>query len=144
MVILKYSKGATREQLTDLGFRFGTSGDGRLVSCAFPAGWRHLDDGGMVLLDAQRRRRAIAFCNETPTSRYITSIHLLCRYQVRTYSEDGNCKMNKVVVTDCGKRIAEFGDAKGNDVKEVSELKECAEAWLAENYPDWRNPLAYW
>lgn len=131
--------GATRQQLTALGFVFGEDVDRLFVQCTLPPGWKkqatehnmHSD-----LLDEQGRCRADIFYKAAFYDQR-ADMRMCRRYEVR--ADAGRCS-----ITDAGKEIyhiSNFDDA--NYAAYESAVKRGTE-WLDENYPQWGDPLAYW
>ena len=145
--IPKDIQGATREQLTALGFNFGADADDLFVTCELPDGWTMRSTGHPMhtdLLDEQGRRRAGIF--------YKAAFYDQCaymqmerRYRVSAYNDGSSDQMRRVDVTDGGSSILkEFGEVPADDYNGRDVLAHAAEAWLTGQHPEWRNPLACW
>lgn len=156
--------GTTREQLEALGIVFGNDVDDIFVEAKLPDGWKKVPTEHSMwseLLDDKGRIRAPIFYK---AAFYDRKAHLTLvprfSYQVQPVSgwQDPNQLKHEWhgVVADCGtifwvtqSRIApqpDFSDAKKIDdwYKEKDALGNSARLWLEKNYPDWKNPLAYW
>jgi hypothetical protein len=146
-IIPKNIRGATREDLTALGFNFGADADDLFVTCELPVGWtKRATDHSMHsdLLDEQGRQRAGIFYNAAFYDR-CAYMSMNRRYGVSTYNDGSSDQMRRVDITDGGTRIfKEFGEAKADDYAGRDALEEAATAALTEQFPEWRNPLAYW
>jgi hypothetical protein len=138
--------GATREQLTALGFKFGADVDELFVTCDLPPGWtKRGTDHSMhsELLDEQGRKRAGIFYKAAFYDRR-ADMSMERRYRVDCYRNGSSETMRRVDVTDGGKVIMEFGEVKRQDRDGMRALEKAATAWLAERHPKWQNPLACW
>lgn len=138
--------GATREQLTALGFKFGADVDELFVSCELPPGWtKRGTDHSMHsdLLDEQGRKRAGIFYKAAFYDRR-AHMSMDCRFRIDCYRDGSGEAMRRVDATDCGNIIKEFGEIKFDDWAGTDAMKRGAEAWLTEQYPEWQSPLACW
>lgn len=126
------------------GIAFGDDVDELFVEASLPDGWRkEASDHAMWsdLVDNKGRRRAAIF--------YKAAFYD-CRANMRFepfYSIDVNYDSGyeacTVAVRDAnGATLKDFGKSKDWDGGQ--KLQQAAAAWLDENYPDNRNPLAYW
>ena len=80
----------------------------------------------------------------------------VCRFSLNCYQEcdkDGTIIKERRIepthyatyVTDSGKNIKLIGIRESDaDFEVEDEHERLAIAWLEENYPDYKNPLAYW
>jgi hypothetical protein len=138
--------GATREQLTALGFRFGADADELFVMCELPPGWtKRATDHSMhsELMDEQGRKRASIFYKAAFYDRR-ADMGMLRRYGVESWRDGSSDKVRRVDVTDCGVVIKEFGEVKRDDWEGMNMRKEAAKTWLTEQRRDWQSPLAHW
>lgn len=141
-------QGATREQLTALGFRFGADVDGVFVACELPQGWSMRDTHNPLvvnLLDEQGRKRARVyhkFCH----SHRGADMTMEPRYNVAPYSVSNGCSKTRrhFTAADCGRTLKDFGGVECDDWEGMDLLENTAKAWLTARYPNWQNPLAYW
>jgi hypothetical protein len=140
----KEMRGCTREQLEMIGFKFGADVDQIFVSCTLPPGWKkQATDHSMYsdLLDEQGRKRASIFYKAAFYDRR-ADISMSRRYNVETYAKGSSKESFRVIVKDCEKEIHALGETA--DYNERQQLGDQAYAWLAEKYPEWENPFAYW
>ena len=138
--------GATREQLTALGFKFGADVDELFVTCELPPGWtKHGTDHSMHsdLLDEQGRKRAGIFYKAAFYDRR-AEMGMQRRYGVESWRNGNSEQTRRVDVTDRGKVIKEFGEVKRDDWTGRDALEETAKAWLFQQHPEWQSPLACW
>ena len=138
--------GATREQLTALGFKFGADVDELFVTCELPPGWtKRGTDHSMHsdLLDEQGRKRAGIFYKAAFYDRR-SDMSMLRRYSVESWRDGNSDAMRRVDVTDRDQVIKEFGEVKRDDWSGLDALQKAATAWLAEQHPEWQNALACW
>lgn len=145
-----------RKVWESLGFVFGKDHDNLFVNVMFPAGWTwkatehsmHND-----LLDDKGRKRAGMFYKAAFYDRS-AHIRLTRRYQAgEDYSTDTRPRpvnvrdydgtvlhvVGQTQRTDQGDNAARCAAIEANDA-----LVDRANDWLTENYPNWRDPLAYW
>jgi hypothetical protein len=142
----KKISGATREQLTALGFKFGADVDDMFVACELPPGWtKRGTDHSMHsdLLDEQGRKRAGIFYKAAFYDRR-ADMHMNRRYGVESWRDGSSDKVLCVYATDCGQVIKEFGKAGLTDWAAIDALETEAKAWLTATYPAWESPLEYW
>ena len=145
-MIPKEINGATREQLTALGFKFGADVDELFVSCELPPGWaKRKTDHSMHsdLLDEQGRHRAGIFYKAAFYDRRADMV-MQRRYGVDSWHCGSSAKVRRVDVTDSGKVIMEFGEVKSDDYEGLDAKVKAAETWLTERHPGWRSPMACW
>ena len=138
--------GATLEQLTALGFKFGDDVDELFVACDLPPGWtKRGTDHSMHsdLLDEQGRKRARIFYKAAFYDRR-ADMTMERRYQVDCYQVGSSEQMCRVTVTDSGVNIKEFGEARVSDREGMKSLEVAARAWLTEHHPEWQDPLTCW
>jgi hypothetical protein len=142
----KEIRGATREQLAALGFKFGADVDELFVTCELPPGWKKRGTDHSMhsdLLDEQGRKRAGIFYKAAFYDRR-ADMSMDRRYGVDCYRDGSTDQMRRVDVTDCGAVLKEFGEVNRDDFDGMDALKKAAKAWLAERHPEWQNALACW
>lgn len=137
--------GCDRAQMAALGIQIGEDIDDLFVSAVFPEGWRlQATDHSMHsnLLDNQGRKRAgvfykAAFYDRSANMRLLRFISITRDYE----NEDTTAAMVQDAtgaVLFCSERVGK------RDWKELDRIEAEAEAWALANYPDYRDPLAYW
>jgi len=154
-------KGTKNRKLWEsLGFVFGKDIDDLFVSVIFPEGWKiDATDHNMwcKLLDDQGRPRGAQFYKAAFYDRD-ASIHLDSRYHIETWPTDVDNKVTVNIVDKAtNQSIRSFQVDKLNPAlfstkddferdcyRKRSTLTEQAQTWLDENYPDYKDPLAYW
>jgi hypothetical protein len=142
----KEIRGATREQLTALGFKFGADVDDLFVECELPPGWtKRGTDHSMHsdLLDEQGRKRAGIFYKAAFYDRK-ADMSMLRRYGIQSWRTGSSEDLRRVDVIDGENVIKEFGEVKFDDWDGQGALVAAATVWLTEQHPDWNNPLACW
>jgi hypothetical protein len=142
----KEISGATREELTALGFKFGADVDELFVTCELPPGWAKSGTKDAMhsdLLDDQGRKRAGIFYKAAFYDRR-ADMHMNRRYGVESWRDGSSDKALCVYATDCGQVIKEFGEAGLTDWAAIDALETKAVAWLTATYPAWESPLACW
>lgn len=146
----KEIEGATRKQLTAIGFVFGDDADDLFVNVTLPTGWsKKATDHSMHsdLLDDQGRRRAGIFYKAAFYDRK-ADMHFVRRLVVNRHA-DGyeDTTRGRVAVCKGEEIVKDFGyydrTAEGY-TKVMSKLCDEATAWLDKKYPDHLDPLAYW
>ncbi len=144
--IPKQINGATREQLEALGFKFGNDIDELFVQCQLPPGWtKKATEHSMHsdLIDDKGRIRAGIFYKAAFYDRR-SDMYMKTRFRVEAWN-DGSEKGKRIVeITDCDKQIKCFGEYDEGNWEDCKKLKDIAEAWLMDQYPDCKNPLAHW
>jgi hypothetical protein len=145
--------GGTREQFEAMGIRYGDPLDDLFVAVTLPDGWvLKPTDHSMwnELVDNKGRKRASIFYK---AAFYDRSAHMSIETRFSAHREP-SCGWDSedyrhgwedwiAVVRDCGIKLWHseiMKDEQGVD----DVLRQQAQAWLDEHYPDWRNPLAYW
>lgn len=140
---------ATWEQLAQVGIVRGKEADDLFVEVTLPQGWRKEGTDHSMwsdLLDEQGRKRASIFYK---AAFYDRSAHMSFTRRFYaghrgTVSGDYNSP-KQGVVTDRGETIwTSERTAARDDWTLHDNLDKEAEDWLAERYPDWKNPMAYW
>jgi hypothetical protein len=145
----KEMRGATREQLEAIGFKFGADVDDLFVTAHLPPGWKKVaSDHSMHsdLVDDKGRVRAGIFYKAAFYDRR-ANIRFQSRYAENHYGEcPDKPELEQVQAEDAGHVIHVFGTyAKGREGwDECDRLAQIARAWLDEKFPQWRDPLAYW
>ncbi len=149
-------KDCDREALKKCGVIFGTDADELFVNVQLPAGWKKQATTNSMhsdLLDEKGRQRASIFYKAAFYDRraHMTMCH---RYDIDGYvscDADGNDVEYgkhthfKTVVVDGAVMLHSIGRIRDKDDYQTGDM-HCQQAreWLDLNYPDWRNPLAYW
>jgi len=139
--------GKHRPALETLGFVFSTAPqngrDDIFIECQFPAGWeKRPTDHSMwsELVDANGRVRGMIFYKAAFYDRR-ADCHLCVRYRAgRDYSKPEPTYS----AFDQGTAFKEFGTAPANDYASQDVKEAEALAWLEAEFPDFKNPLAYW
>ena len=151
----------TRKQLKAIGFVFGNDVDDLFVEVTMPNGWKKQPTEHSMwsdLLDDKGRKRAAIFYKAAFYDRS-ASLYLTNRYVCQTQPEDfyKNKDMTyeerkqgrwACVVLDGEEIVFQTEWATHKDTEryynEDDEMRDIAKAWLAEHYPDYENPMAYW
>lgn len=147
----RHISGATREQLTALGFVFGEDVDDLFVQCKLPSGWaKRATEHSMhsEIIDDKGRRRASVFYKAAFYDRN-ADMSMDRRFSAHSYEQvdpaatepDAECK---VQVLDGSEAIYLVGTWKRTNYAGLTALEEKARKWLDTNRPDWRDALAYW
>lgn len=144
----KEIRGATREQLTALGFKFGADVDELFVQCELPAGWtKRGTDHSMHsdLLDEQGRRRAGIFYKAAFYDRR-ADMHMNRRFDLNSFRDGSQDGYMRCVVADTadGAVVFDAGEWKRGDYAHCDILEAAAKDWLNAQHPEWENPLACW
>ncbi len=140
--------GATREDLVSLGFKFGDDVDELFVQCSLPAGWaKRATEHSMhsELLDAYGRIRAGVFYKAAHYDRRAW-MRILSRLRVDTCLPGKHDEeIRRCAVTDRdGRELFCSGERRAEEYEEIDKLEDVCFEWLNVNYPDWKDPLAYW
>lgn len=159
----KYNSG-TRQQFEQMGIVFGENADDLFVYVTLPAGWsKQPTDHSMwsKLVDDKGRERASIFFKAAFYDRD-AFLSISRRYgcssrPVRGYDDPDYRLGGWVGVVNDGKQeiwqSPELGPEPDSNKDRPAWLKwyqdkealgDQARQWLATNYPDWENPLAYW
>lgn len=147
----------TREELEQMGVRFGADIDDLFCQVELPPGWRKVAEGHSMwskLVDDKGRERASVFYKAAFYDRK-AHINLSPRFRVSSYhacDADGNFLENgeyfATVILDGGNPRRAFGVRPSEYSTLNTELrdKHCdlAHAWLKEFYPDYQSHTAYW
>jgi hypothetical protein len=142
----KEINGATREQLTALGFKFGADVDELFVTCELPPGWKKSGTGHSMhsdLIDAQGRNRAGIFYKAAFYDRR-ADMTMCCRFRIEDYRKGPQEGHFNSVVTDGETVLFDAGEWKEDDYAQVEVMRDVCVQWLNSNHPEWQNPLAYW
>jgi hypothetical protein len=156
---------AIRKQWEAAGFVFGERIKERsqndrevFVACTFPKGWKLVPTNHSMwsdVIDAKGRRRAEVFFKAAFYDYHAHTFGLEARYSVNVREDADNGKgPYKVGVWDGAEskfilvehewpnyEASQSDDHRG-DLKSAAMAR--SEAWLAANFPDFKNPLAYW
>jgi len=155
--------GCSREQFEKVGIVFGDTVDDLFIEARLPQGWRKVQTAHSMwskLVDAQGRERAsifykAAFYDRSAhigiSRRYSYSVRPVNGYDAQNYKKDEWA----CVVTDCDATIRELQriepEPQTNDrdtwlawYDKKDKLRSAGRAWLDANYPEWRDPTAYW
>lgn len=138
--------GATREQLTEMGFKFGSDVDELFVACELPPGWTKRGTNHSMhsnLLDDQGRYRAEIFYKAAFYDRR-ADMSMLRRFDVNLYSEGSNKDYMRCIITDGDAVIFDAGEWKEGEYDHRDRMEAICNAWLNEKYPEWKSPLSYW
>jgi hypothetical protein len=138
--------GATREQLTALGFEFGADVDELFVACKLPAGWSKRASNHSMhsdLVDDKGRVRAGIFYKAAFYDRR-ADMRMNRRFNPSTFEEGTQPDHYRAVVKDGDQVVAEFGEWHRKNFDLESELGAKATEWLDANKPEWRSVAAYW
>jgi hypothetical protein len=138
--------GATREQLTGLGFKFGDDVDELFVACELPSGWtKRGTDHSMHsdLFDEQGRKRAGIFYKAAFYDRR-AFMSILQRFSVNAYLDGAQAGCLRVAALDGESVVFDAGDYQRGDYDHRDRLRAACETWLSATHPGWQSPLAYW
>jgi hypothetical protein len=144
-MIPKAIHGATREQLTAIGFQFGADVDDLFVTCKLPAGWSKRATSHSMhshLIDDKGRVRAGIYYKAAFYDRH-ASMSVDRRFSINQYS-DGPDDSRATVILDGGAIIKTVGYVAKDNYKGMEPLYVEAVATLTATHPDYQNPLAYW
>ena len=137
----------SRATLEALGFKFGEATDPLFVRAELPEGWALKPTDHPMwtnLVDNRARVRGSIFYKAAFYDRD-AFMRMTCRFHVSVHEDGGNANTRRVSVKDAiAGEALEVGEYAERDWDACDELGKKAKAWLAEHYPDWRNPLAYW
>jgi len=158
-----------REQLEAMGIVFGEEIDDLFIEARLPEGWEKAPTDHSMwskLIDEQGRERAAIFykaafydrsAHISLTRRFSTTIEPVCGWEEENYQAyPWHC-----VVKDAGEIVWQSeeqlgvepsytrSDEEGRKVwldwhDRKRDMHKLGEAWLDENWPEWRDPLAYW
>lgn len=142
----KKIRGITREQLTEMGFKFGKEVDELFVECQLPAGWKKQGTDHSMhsdLLDDKGRCRAGIFYKAAFYDRR-ADMSMTARFHIASYENGSDENHQRVVVKDGDTVVHELGEYKRHDYDHQDKLEDAGKAWLTENFPQWKSPLAHW
>jgi hypothetical protein len=154
----KMGEPSGRRMLEQLGFVFGENLDDLFVSVEPPQGWTLRPSSHSMwsyVHDNLGRCRASVFYK---AAFYDKSAHVsidrrfgISRYQAcdvdghRIVADDNLPEHVLCEIVDHDKScVIVIGKRERTDYEQADVLDARADAWLEENKPDWRNPLAYW
>ena len=155
--------GCSQEQFEQVGVIFGKKVDDLFIEAQLPQGWHKVPTAHSMwskLVDAQGRERASIFYKAAfydrsahigMSRRYSYSVRPVNGYDAQNYKKDEWV----CVVTDCGIAIRELQriepEPQTDDrdawlvwYDKKDKLGRVACSWLDANYPEWRDPTAYW
>lgn len=136
-----------RTELEALGFIFGEPIDDLFVSVKFPDGWtKKATDHSMHsdLLDEQGRKRGAIFYKAAFYDRR-ADMSLNVRYRAKSSYPNDRTTPNEFTVQDAdGAVLYTAGTAAQDDYETRRAMQVLCDTWLDENFPDHRNPVAYW
>lgn len=152
------SRPELRAQWESAGFVFGTpipepSQRNRevFIACTFPAGWKLKPTEHSMwsdLIDAAGRKRAAVFFKAAFYDYNAHTFGLEPRYSVGgTYTGSPDFALTAFVVNDADKPGAHLHTVSvpaGTDYSGRDAYREQAAKWLAEQFPNHADPLAYW
>lgn len=137
-----------REAFEKVGFTFGEEVNDLFCNATLPAGWKKVaTDHSMwsKIVDDQGRERVSIFYKAAFYDREAFG-RLVGRYTLTTlYSGEGIPKDHNVCVVKDGDNVVWRGTpARSRDWDAQEAQSTAGTAWLAEKFPDWRDPTAYW
>ncbi len=147
-----------REQLEKLGFEFGDAVDELFVKVRFPSGWtKRATEHSMWsdLIDPHGRKRGGIFYKAAFYDRK-AHMGLDCRITTATTYLDAIGKIHdwrqgepifvRHAVIDCaeGKAIFTCDPIPEDDRISRKKAEDQSREWIASNFPDHMNPVAYW
>lgn len=150
-----------REQLMRMGIAFGEPVDDLFISVQLPSGWTKKATSHSMwseLLDEKGRKRASVFYKAAFYDRD-AFVDLVRRFScgcepVGGWEKSTNRSKWHGFVRDCGETVWQTDETLGPQPEEKEQylawsdsrqvLAGKAEDWLNENWPDWKDPLAYW
>ena len=140
--------GLTREQITAAtGIQFGEDADDIFVNVTLPPGWKLKATSHSMwsdLLDDQGRKRAGVFYKAAFYDRN-AHIYFNPRYSRESdYAKPRSTVTVKDYATGATLFTAGSYDAENYRDPARAEADKAARDWLAEHFPDHRNPLTYW
>ena len=142
----------SRPDLQAVGFQFGADVDDLFVSVTLPAGWKKVPTKSSYwtdLVDEKGRKRADIFYKAAFYDR-VAHIRFSMRYfyhdePVGGWGQDNYRKLPFHYTVCDGKKILWESPHFAREDYAAGELyKKQASDFINENYPDWKNPLAYW
>lgn len=142
----KEIRGITREQLTEMGFKFGKEVDELFVECQLPAGWSKRATSHAMwseLLDDKGRCRAAIFFKAAFYDRS-ADMSMNRRFRVDLNDVASDTEHRRASVKDGENVIQDLGEYKQDDRNAMDALSESGKLWLNQNFPQWEDPLAHW
>lgn len=139
-------KGCTRGQVEAMGIVYGENVDDLFVSVTLPAGWtKQATEHHMWsdLLDDKGCKRASIFYK---AAFYDRSAHMhleRCVNVIRRYYDE-TTETDAAVVSATDGVLFSTARVGRRDWAAVDSIEKEAGAFADTNYPDWRNPAAYW
>jgi hypothetical protein len=145
----------SKEQFEAMGIIFGEPVDDLFYGVQLPQGWKKVPKDHSMwskLMDDKGRERASIFYKAAFYDRS-AHIYISRRFSPRSGPVGGYDSPNYGTepwigyVEDCGKVIWQSGPLPLGDKKDYEVHEDAgnlATAWLDQNYPDWKNPMAYW
>ena len=145
-----------KQALEKEGFIFGDEVNDLFVSVQFPTGWKMQATSHSMwsdLLDAKGRKRGSIFykaafydrsAHMSLTKRYYISSYIQCD-EAGNPTQEKNPSYFKTCVVDGSEPIKSFGIRNAHkDFAKADAMEAEARTWLDENYPNHRDPSAYW
>lgn len=111
-----------------------------------PKDWRKEKSDDILwswLLDNEGRKRARIFFEAT-IGRRNSRIDLLTRFDFNVNYDPPQKNRTIISITDCGTTVHSYIPKLDEELDIVNQSNSSAYEWLDKNYPDWRNPAAYW
>lgn len=140
--------GCTEKDLEAIGFVLGPidPSDKLFRPATLPAGWKKAKTDHSMwskIVDAQGRERFAVFYKAAFYDRD-AFMQPVSRFSLSTCEDGSSDKLYAAVIKDCDSVVVTLGEYHRGDYEAADRLRSEGEAWLAERYPDHRNPLAYW
>ena len=141
--------------LESYGVRFlgDVEGDNLFQYVDLPHGWTKRETGHSIhseLLDGKGRKRAKIFYKAAFYDRS-AGLHISRRFHFHIDWDKLELGMAESVVVDAGNEIYrtdavsfDINDESSNQYKLADVADNLAQAWLADNYPNWKDASAYW
>lgn len=135
----------SQEAFEKVGFIFKDTDDPLFVQASLPEGWelKYDDTDGLhYFVDQKGRTRGTYISTDDEADENIglyRSIGLFIRFYTFYSSNDG-----RISVYDEDKVIYTAGICKSPCSPQYFELIDDAKAYLAEHYPEWKDPTKYW
>ena len=162
--VIKFAKtmNPSKEAFEALGFEFSECDDSNTFEVKLPEGWSASNYVGRKythyhsIYDEKDRRRVFYLYGVSPFGGTYGYAELLCRYFVADKPIDekeceyyDEASLQVMYIADrafppgecCLREIGAYGE---EEWEKEEELGEKAWKYMNENFPDWRNPLAYW
>lgn len=141
-----------REDLERAGVVYGdiVTNNHLLAICTLPPGWHLVQTGDIdwseLLDDKGNRRASVYIC--TDVFRRNAYVEIESRFTVREGYQDGETAIciafqdGREVFTSSAYPYSEYGTSSYYQAEAAAKAE--VETWLAEHWPDWRDPNAYW